>query len=151
MEEAAKAAGYIPLSLPKLSGYYAENIYVIAGDLVDIRYARSDDSKVKLLVRSAPANLMQNDDISGIYGAKWKVKTIRDIPVSIARTDGTESPDAQTYAAHWQVGDYLFAVQSEGLPYPAFMHMLEDGLLDLSASYFTSVQRRSAGGDAIPY
>lgn len=151
VEEAAKTAGYIPLSLPKLSGYYAENIYVIAGDLVDIRYVRSDDSNVKLLVRSAPANLMQDDDISGVYGAKWKVRTIRDIPVSIARTDGTESSDAQTYAAHWQVGDYLFAVQSEGLSYPAFTHMLEDGLLDLSINYFSRVERRSLDDDAIPY
>ena len=61
--EAAQTAGYYPLSLSELTGYQAEHIYVIAGDLIDIRYARIRNDNAKLLVRTAPANLMQDGAI----------------------------------------------------------------------------------------
>ncbi|WP_288322888.1 hypothetical protein [uncultured Selenomonas sp.] len=118
--EAAQAAGYYPLSLSELTGYQAEHIYVIAGDLIDIRYARIRNDNAKLLVRTAPANLMQDDDISGIYGATWKKVTMRGVPVSIAEVKD-ENGMTTNYAAHWAVGDYLFAVQFEGISYTAFM------------------------------
>ena len=129
--EAAQAAGYYPLSLSELTGYQAEHIYVIAGDLIDIRYARIRNDNAKLLVRTAPANLMQDDDISGIYGATWKKVTMRGVPVSIA-----------------EVKD---EVQFEGISYTAFMHALLDGPVDLSVNYFTKIEHRSMDDDTIPY
>lgn len=132
--EAAQAAGYYPLSLSELTGYQAEHIYVIAGDLIDIRYARIRNDNAKLLVRTAPANLMQDDDISGIYGATWKKVTMRGVPVSIAEVKD-ENGMTTNYAAHWAVGDYLFAVQFEGISYTAFMRALLDGPVDLSVNY----------------
>ena len=148
--EAAQAAGYYPLSLSELTGYQAEHIYVIAGDLIDIRYARIRNDNAKLLVRTAPANLMQNDDISGIYGATWKKVTMRGVPVSIAEVKD-ENGMTTNYAAHWAVGDYLFAVQSEGISYTAFMRALLDGPVDLSVNYFTKIEHRSMDDDTIPY
>lgn len=148
--EAAQAAGYYPLSLSELTGYQAEHIYVIAGDLIDIRYARIRNDNAKLLVRTAPANLMQNDDISGIYGATWKKVTMRGVPVSIAEVKD-ENGMTSNYAAHWAVGDYLFAVQSEGISYTAFMRALLDGPVDLSVNYFTKIEHRSMDDDTIPY
>ena len=148
--EAAQAAGYYPLSLSELTGYQAEHIYVIAGDLIDIRYARIRNDNAKLLVRTAPANLMQDDDISGIYGATWKKVTMRGVPVSIAEVKD-ENGMPTNYAAHWAVGDYLFAVQFEGISYTAFMHALLDGPVDLSVNYFTKIEHRSMDDDTIPY
>ncbi|WP_311650175.1 hypothetical protein [Selenomonas artemidis] len=148
--EAAQAAGYYPLSLSELTGYQAEHIYVIAGDLIDIRYARIRNDNAKLLVRTAPANLMQDDDISGIYGATWKKVTMRGVPVSIAEVKD-ENGMTSNYAAHWAVGDYLFAVQSEGISYTAFMRALLDGPVDLSVNYFTKIEHRSMDDDTIPY
>ena len=148
--EAAQAAGYYPLSLSELTGYQAEHIYVIAGDLIDIRYARIRNDNAKLLVRTAPANLMQDDDISGIYGATWKKVTMRGVPVSIAEVKD-ENGMTTNYAAHWAVGDYLFAVQFEGISYTAFMHALLDGPVDLSVNYFTKIEHRSMDDDTIPY
>ena len=148
--EAAQAAGYYPLSLSELTGYQAEHIYVIAGDLIDIRYARIRNDNAKLLVRTTPANLMQNDDISGIYGATWKKVTMRGVPVSIAEVKD-ENGMTTNYAAHWAVGDSLFAVQSEGISYTAFMRALLDGPVDLSVNYFTKIEHRSMDDDTIPY
>ena len=148
--EAAQAAGYYPLSLSELTGYQAEHIYVIAGDLIDIRYARIRNDNAKLLVRTTPANLMQNNDISGIYGATWKKVTMRGVPVSIAEVKD-ENGMTTNYAAHWAVGDYLFAVQSEGISYTAFMRALLDGPVDLSVNYFTKIEHRSMDDDTIPY
>ena len=148
--EAAQAAGYYPLSLSELTGYQAEHIYVIAGDLIDIRYARIRNDNAKLLVRTAPANLMQDDDISGIYGATWKKVTMRGVPVSIAEVKD-ENGMTTNYAAHWAVGDYLFAVQSEGISYTAFMRALLDGPVDLSVNYFTKIEHHSMDDDTIPY
>ena len=148
--EAAQAAGYYPLSLSELTGYQAEHIYVIAGDLIDIRYARIRNDNAKLLVRTAPANLMQDDDISGIYGATWKKVTMRGVPVSIAEVKD-ENGMTTNYAAHWAVGDYLFAVQFEGISYTAFMRALLDGPVDLSVNYFTKIEHRSMDDDTIPY
>jgi len=148
--EAAQTAGYYPLSLSELTGYQAEHIYVISGDLIDIRYARIRNDNAKLLVRTAPANLMQNDDISGIYGATWKKVTMRGVPVSIAEVKD-ENGMTTNYAAHWAVGDYLFAVQSEGISYTAFMRALLDGPVDLSVNYFTKIEHHSMDDDTIPY
>ena len=124
--------------------------YVIAGDLIDIRYARIRNDNAKLLVRTAPANLMQDDDISGIYGATWKKVTMRGVPVSIAEVKD-ENGMTTNYAAHWAVGDYLFAVQFEGISYTAFMRALLDGPVDLSVNYFTKIEHRSMDDDTIPY
>ena len=148
--EAAQAAGYYPLSLSELTGYQAEHIYVIAGDLIDIRYARIRNDSAKLLVRTAPVILMQDDDISGVYGATWKKVTLRGIPVSIAEVKA-EDGKTTDYAAHWTVGDYLFAVQSEGLSYAAFMAALLDGPIDLSVNYFTKIEHRVMDDDTILY
>jgi len=148
--EAAQTAGYYPLSLSELTGYQAEHIYVIAGDLIDIRYARIRNDNAKLLVRTAPANLMQDDDISGIYGATWKKVTMRGVPVSIAEVKD-ENGMTTNYAAHWAVGDYLFAVQSEGISYTAFMRALLDGPVDLSVNYFTKIEHHSMDDNTIPY
>ena len=148
--EAAQAAGYYPLSLSELTGYQAEHIYVIAGDLIDIRYARIRNDNAKLLVRTAPVILMQDDDISGVYGATWKKVTMRGVPVSIAEVKD-ENGMTTNYAAHWAVGDYLFAVQFEGISYTAFMRALLDGPVDLSVNYFTKIEHRSMDDDTIPY
>ena len=148
--EAAQTAGYYPLSLSELTGYQAEHIYVIAGDLIDIRYARIRNDNAKLLVRTAPANLMQDDDISGIYGATWKKVTMRGVPVSIAEVKD-ENGMTTNYAAHWAVGDYLFAIQSEGISYTAFMRALLDGPVDLSVNYFTKIEHHSMDDNTIPY
>ena len=138
VQSAAKEAGFQPLYLPEISGYHVDFVYVISKNVVDIGYTRDGDTATTLRVRTARASSQSGDDISGIYGAKWRTQTIDGTKVSIAKVDGVDrsqtNPDG--YAAHWQIGDMLYSVSAEHIAQPEFTHLLKTGLLDLSQHYY---------------
>lgn len=131
--DAASALGFGPLCLPGAAGYQLKDVSVISGDLADLTYehyngdTKTFDAKIRL--RSARAEKMQGTDISGIYGAKWKKKTIRHTQVEFTRLVSGQ-------AARWHVGDYLFSAQAEGLEPLAFERLVTVYLIDLSEHYF---------------
>lgn len=138
VQAAAKEAGFQPLYLPAISGYHVDFVYVISKNVVDIGYTRDGDTETTLRVRTARASSQGNKDISGVYGVKWQNQTIDNTKVSIAKVEGVDksktNPDG--YAAHWQIGDMLYSVSAEHIAQPEFMHLLETGLVDLSAHYY---------------
>lgn len=139
VQAAAKEAGFQPLYLPEISGYHVDFVYVISKNVVDIGYTRDGDTETTLRVRTARASSQgSSKDLSGVYSVKWQTQTIDNTKVSIAKVEGADksktNPDG--YAAHWQIGDMLYSVSAEHIAQPEFMHLLKDGLLDLSEHYY---------------
>lgn len=129
--DARKAAGFMPLHLPEISGYHVKEVFVYHKDLVDIRYA-ADNSQTQMQIRTAKAGRQSGDDISGIYGAKWEKESIAGIEVAIAKLPA----GSNGYAAHWSINGMLFSVTAEHIAQPEFQHILKSGLVDLSRHYF---------------
>ena len=134
--DAAKAAGFTPLYLPALSGYHVNFVYVIDKTTVDIGYTRDGDANTTLRLRTARSSSLQTKDISGIYSVQWKDKTLDDVPVAIAKVPALSKDVRDGYAAHWSVDGWLFSVSAEQIAQPEFLHLLQDGLIDLSRHYY---------------
>lgn len=128
--EAADAIGFMPLYLPKVSGYSCDYVSVIGKKTADLGFQKLGEANSKLRVRTARQESFSSDDISGIYSVTWDQININDTAVSIAKIKDN------AYAAHWQIGNYLFAAQAEGVSYLQFMSLLSDSLVDLSAHYY---------------
>ena len=132
---AKTAAGFQPLYLPSISGYHVNQVWVIAGDVIDIEYVSDSQPVGKFRLRTARCTELMNDNISGVYGAKWENKKLNGLSVAIA-----EVPDEQNksvgYAAHWKCNNMLFSVSGENLTYREFWRLLEQGLVELSQNYF---------------
>ena len=129
--DAAKKVGYIPLYIPRKSGYTMNYIAVIGGDIVEIRYGRRWEPNVVLSVRTykRPAG-EQLKDISGVNGVKWKIDTSSDTTIYIARISDNSS------VAVWAVGQYTFAAMVENLSFAAFHSLIVEELVDLCNHYF---------------
>lgn len=137
VQEAAKAAGFIPLYLPEISGYHVSEAMVISKDLIDLLYTRDGDSSTVLRIRTAKAGHNHpSGDISGIYGAQWTMQRLKGITVYTAAYTDPDDSLATGHAAHWQIHDTLFSVSADKIAAPEFQHLLEDGLVDLSVHYF---------------
>lgn len=134
--EAKAAAGFQPLYLPSMTGYHVSHVWVIAGDTIDIEYTADGKIATKFRLRTARCTELSNDNISGIYGAKWEKQTIGGLPVSVAQVPAERKTYPEGYAAHWTYNNMLFAVSAENIGKPDFMHLLEDGLVELSKNYF---------------
>ena len=136
VRDAARAAGFTPLYLPALSGYHVSFVYVIDKTTVDIGYTRDGDANTTLRLRTARSSSLQTRDISGIYSVEWKDKTLDDVPVAIASVPALSKDVRDGYAAHWSVDGWLFSVYAEQIAQPEFLHLLQDGLIDLSRHYY---------------
>ena len=132
---AKTAAGFQPLYLPSISGYHVNQVWVIAGDIIDIEYVSDSQPVGRFRLRTARCTELMKDNISGVYGATWENKKLRGLSVAVA-----EVPDEKNksvgYAAHWQYNDMLFSVSGENLTYREFWRLLEHGLVELSQNYF---------------
>ena len=129
--DAAKKVGYIPLYIPRKSGYTMNYIAVIGGDIVEIRYGRRWEPNVVLSVRTykRPAG-EQLKDISGVNGVKWKIDTSSDTTIYIARISNNSS------VAVWALGQYTFAAMVENLSFAAFHSLIVEELVDICNHYF---------------
>ena len=136
VRDAARAAGFTPLYLPALSGYHVRFVYVIDKTTIDIGYTRDGNTNTTLRLRTARSSSLQTRDISGIYSVEWKDKTLDDIPVAIAKVPALSKENRDGYAAHWSVDGWLFSVSAEQIAQPEFLHLLQDGLIDLSRHYY---------------
>ena len=129
--EAAKKVGYVPLYVPRKSGYAMNNIAVINNNIVELRYGRRWEPTVSLAIRTykrAPGEELK--DISGIYGVKWKVDLSSGMTLYIARVNDNSN------VAAWSVGQYTFAAMTENLSFAAFHAFIVEELVDLCNHYF---------------
>ena len=119
--EVARAVKFIPLYMPRKSGYEITAIYAQPG-IVEIRYGRRWEPNVSLIVRTHKrADGEELQDISGVTGVKWRVDT----------TTGTT-----IYIAAWAVGHYTFSAQAENLSFAGFHSLVADELVELSTHYY---------------
>ena len=133
--DAKTAAGFQPLYLPSLSGYHVNQVWVIAGDVIDIEYYSDSQKDAKFRLRTARCTELTNDNISGIHGATWKKENINGLPVFVTESTG-KTDKAVSYAAHWSYNNMLFSVSGENLTYREFWRLLQNGLIELSQNYF---------------
>ena len=129
--EAAKKVGYIPLYVPRKSGYAMNNIAVINNNIIELRYGRRWEPTVSLAIRTykrSPGEELK--DISGIYGVKWKVDLSSGMTLYIARVNDNRN------VAAWSVGQYTFAAMTENLSFAAFHAFIVEELVDLCNHYF---------------
>ena len=132
--EASKKVGFIPLYVPRKSGYAMNNISVINDNIIELRYGRRWEPTVTLAIRTykrAPNE--QVKDISGISGVKWKVDLSSGLTLYIARINDKNS------VAAWSVGQYTFAAMTENLSFAAFHAFIVEELVDLCNHYFIDI------------
>ena len=133
-EDAAKKVGFIPLYIPKKSGFAMNYIAVIGGNMVEIRYGKRWEPTVTLSVRTYKRAAGEElKDISGVHGVKWKVDLSSGMTLYIARVNNN------TNAAAWSVGQYTFAAMTENLSFAAFHSFIVEELVDLCNHYFIDV------------
>ena len=132
--DAAKKIGYVPLYIPRKSGYTMDYIAVISDEIAEIRYGRRWEPTVTLSVRTYKRAAGEKlKDISGVYGVKWKIDTTSGTTIYIARISDTSS------VAVWAVGQYTFAAMTENLSFAAFHSLIVEELVDLCNHYFIDV------------
>lgn len=136
VEAAKAAAGFQPLYLPSISGYHVSNVWVIAGDTIDIEYKADGSTTATFRLRTARCTELVNDNISGIYGVKWHKEKAAGLTVAIATVPAESKAYPDGYAAHWQHNNMLFSISAQNISRPEFMHLLSSGLIELSKTYF---------------
>ena len=133
-DECAEELGYIPLYVPKSSGYALNYISIIGGKVADLRYDRRWETEVRLVIRTYKRPKGEElRDISGVQGVKWRVDLSGGVPIYLARID------EKSNAAAWSVGQYTFAAMTENLSFAAFRTLVFDELVDLSTHYYIDV------------
>ena len=133
-EDAAKQVGFIPLYIPKKSGFAMNYIAVIGGNMVEIRYGKRWEPTVTLSVRTYKRSAGEElKDISGVQGVKWKIDLSSGMTIYIARVNNN------TNAAAWSVGQYTFAAMTENLSFAAIHSFIVEELVDLCNHYFINI------------
>ena len=91
---------------------------------------RKTGGKGEIRVRTAHGGEKGKDDISGIYGVNWQKRPMQGLEVFVTKVgDGA-------FAARFKTKSYLFSVQSEGVSYPDFLRLLDNGLVDMACHYY---------------
>ena len=57
----------------------------------------------------------------------------------------------QSYAARWETGNYVFAVQGQGMEPAAFRSLLTNSLVEDAEHYFISLQKEKEEGKKTVY
>ena len=129
-EAVARAAHFIPLYMPKKSGYEITALYAEPG-VVEVRYGRKWEPTVSLAVRTHKrADGEPLKDISGVTGVKWRVDTSTGTTIYIAKISETQ------HVAAWAVGHYTFSARAENLSFAGFHSLVADELVELSTHYY---------------
>lgn len=128
--EVARAVNFIPLYMPRKSGYEIVGLYAERG-IAEIRYGRRWEPTVSLTVRTHKrAEGEQLQDISGVSGVKWRVDTTTGTTIYIAKISDTQQ------VAAWAVGHYTFSARAENLSFAGFHSLVADELVELSTHYY---------------
>jgi len=128
--EVARAVKFIPLYMPRKSGYEITAIYAEQG-VAEVRYGRRWEPTVSLTVKTyRRADGEELQDISGVQGVKWRVDTTTGTTIYIAKISETQ------HVAAWAVGHYTFSAQSENLSFAGFHSLVADELVELSTHYY---------------
>lgn len=130
--EMQEVLGFDPLYLPESSGYTCSVMYIISGDLADLRFTSKDGGTAEIGVRSALIDTMDSDDVSGYYGDDWKESTVSDTEVEIG--GGSQDVD-NTYFAKWSNDKYAFSV-SGAVSENEFSDILEQ-LVEITENEYT--------------
>ena len=128
--EIVQAVHFIPLYIPRKSGYEITALYAQPG-IVEVRYGRRWEPTVSLAVRThkrAEGEALK--DISGVTGVKWRVDTSTGTTIYIAKISETQQ------VAAWAVGHYTFSAQAENLSFAGFHSLVADELVELSTHYY---------------
>lgn len=130
-EEVVDELGYIPLYVPKGTGYNLNYMATIGGTVGELRYSRRWETEVNLVVRTYKRPKGEElRDISGIHGVKWRVDLSSGTPIYLARISENSN------AAAWAIGQYTFAATADNLSFAAFRTLVFDELADLSSHYY---------------
>ena len=130
-DDLAKAAKFVPLYVPKKSGFTINSMMLIDGRTAEIRYGRRWEPEVSLHIRTYKRfNGEETKDISGVNGVKWRVDMTSGTTVYIAKISESK------HVAAWAVGNYTFSAQAENLSFAAFHAIVADELVDLSQHYY---------------
>ncbi len=128
--EVAQAAKFIPLYVPKKSGYEITALYSQPG-VVEVRYGRRWEPNVSLSIKTHKrADGEELKDISGVTGVKWRVDNSTGTTIYIAKISETRQ------VAAWAVGHYTFSAQAENLSFAGFHSLVADELVELSTHYY---------------
>lgn len=128
--EVARAVNFIPLYIPRKSGYEITALYAQPG-IVEVRYGRRWEPTISLLVRTHKRAAGEElKDISGVTGVKWRVDTTTGTTIYIAKISETQQ------VAAWAVGHYTFSAQAENLSFAGFHSLVADELVELSTHYY---------------
>ena len=131
--EVVQTVHFIPLYMPKKSGYEITAIYAQPG-IVEVRYGRRWEPTISLSVRTHKrADGEALKDISGITGVKWRVDTSTGTTIYIAKISETQQ------VAAWAVGHYTFSAQAENLSFAGLHSLVADELVDLSTHYYLDI------------
>ena len=130
-DELAIAADFIPLYMPKKSGFTINSMMMIDGRTAEVRYGRRWEPEVSLNVRTYRRfDGEETKDISGVSGVKWRVDMTSGTTVYIAKISESK------HVAAWAVGNYTFSALVENLSFAAFHALVADELVDLSRHYY---------------
>ena len=133
-EDVVEELGYVPLYVPKSSGYTVNYMSIISGTVADIRFNKRWETDTKLAVRTYKRAAGEElRDISGVHGVKWRVDLSGGIPIYLARISENSN------VAAWSVGQYTFAATADNLSFAAFRTLVFDELADLTTHYFIDV------------
>ncbi len=128
--EVARAVKFIPLYMPRKSGYEITALYASNG-IAEVRYGRRWEPTVSLTVKTYKrADGEEPQDISGVTGVKWRVDTTTGTTLYIAKISETMQ------VAAWAVGHYTFSAQAQNLSYAGFHSLVSDELIELSTHYY---------------
>ena len=128
--EVARAVNFVPLYMPRKSGYEITALYASQG-VAEIRYGRRWEPTVSLTIKThkrAEGEALQ--DISGVTGVKWRIDTSTGTTIYIAKISDTKQ------VAAWAVGHYTFSAQAENLSFAGFHSLVADELVELSTHYY---------------
>ena len=132
---AARVLGFAPLTLSLDSGYAPDGYSVIGGRSADLSFFRLGQPEAKVRIRTALKKEINKEELSGIYGMEWHKQRINETNMEIAQLG------PQSYAARWETGNYVFAVQGQGMESAAFRSLLTNSLVEDTEHYFASIQK----------
>lgn len=132
---AARVLGFCPLTLSRDSGYAPDGYSVIGGRSADLSFLRLGQPEAKVRIRTALKKEISKEELSGIYGIEWYKQRINETNMEISQLG------PQSYAARWETGNYVFAVQGQGMEPAAFRSLLTNSLVEDTEHYFISFEK----------
>ncbi len=132
---AARVLGFCPLTLSRDSGYAPDGYSVIDGRSADLSFLRLGQPEAKVRIRTSLKKEINKEELSGIYGMEWYKQRINETNIEISQLG------PQSYAARWETGNYVFAVQGQGMDPAAFRSLLTNSLVEDTEHYFISFEK----------